>query len=118
MRRLPGGTIGPADSTCGRTARPESGFLRSQTLAFRETERYNSLDSSPNDLWGSRNPDSTPGARTTLSFYPGPHLEKEQDMNAFMDFMSSTYTMIGMGVILLGLIGLLIYLRTRPNEDE
>jgi len=38
--------------------------------------------------------------------------------DAIMNFFSSTYTMVGMAVILLGLIGVLIYLRTRPNEDD
>lgn len=33
-----------------------------------------------------------------------------------MDFFSSTWTMVGMAVVLLALIGLLIFLRTRPQE--
>jgi hypothetical protein len=37
-------------------------------------------------------------------------------MQAIMDFFSNTWTMVGMGVILLALIGLLIFLRTRPQD--
>jgi hypothetical protein len=33
-----------------------------------------------------------------------------------MDFFSNTWTMVGMGVVLVALIGLLIFLRTRPQE--
>ena len=33
-----------------------------------------------------------------------------------LDFFSSTWTMVGMGVVLVALIGLLIFLRTRPQE--
>jgi hypothetical protein len=33
-----------------------------------------------------------------------------------MEFFSSTWTMVGMAVVLLALIGLLIFLRTRPQE--
>jgi hypothetical protein len=34
-----------------------------------------------------------------------------------MDFLSDWKTMVGMAVILLALIGLLIFLRTRPQDD-
>jgi hypothetical protein len=34
-----------------------------------------------------------------------------------MDFLSNTWTMVGMGVVLIALIGLLIFLRTRPQEE-
>lgn len=33
-----------------------------------------------------------------------------------MEFFSQTSTMIGMGVVLVALIGLMIFLRTRPQE--
>jgi hypothetical protein len=33
-----------------------------------------------------------------------------------LDFFSQTSTMIGMAVVLVALIGLLIFLRTRPQE--
>ncbi len=35
---------------------------------------------------------------------------------AMLDFFSQTSTMIGMAVVLVALIGLLIYMRTRPND--
>jgi hypothetical protein len=34
-----------------------------------------------------------------------------------MDFLSNTWTMVGMGVVLIALIGLLIFLRTRPQDE-
>ncbi len=33
-----------------------------------------------------------------------------------LDFFSNTYTMIGMAVVFIALIGLLIFLRTRPPD--
>jgi hypothetical protein len=33
-----------------------------------------------------------------------------------LDFFSNTWVMVGMAVVLLSLIGLLIFLRTRPQE--
>jgi hypothetical protein len=38
-------------------------------------------------------------------------------MNALMDFLSDWKTIVGMIVILLALIGLLIFLRTRPQDE-
>jgi hypothetical protein len=35
-----------------------------------------------------------------------------------MDFFSSTGVMVGMGVALLALIGVMIYLRMKPKDDE
>lgn len=32
------------------------------------------------------------------------------------DFFSSTWVMVGMAVVLLSLIGLLIFMRTRPQD--
>jgi hypothetical protein len=34
-----------------------------------------------------------------------------------MDFLGNTWVMVGMGVVLIALIGLLIFLRTRPQEE-
>jgi len=34
-----------------------------------------------------------------------------------MDFLSDWRTMVGMGVVLVALIGLLIFLRTRPQDN-
>jgi hypothetical protein len=39
-------------------------------------------------------------------------------MNAFMEFTNSWTFIITMGVLLLGLIGLLIFLRTRPTDED
>jgi hypothetical protein len=33
-----------------------------------------------------------------------------------MDFFSNTWVMVGMGAVLVALIGLLIFMRTRPQE--
>lgn len=35
-----------------------------------------------------------------------------------MEFFSSTGVMVGMGVALLALIGVMIYLRMKPKDDE
>jgi hypothetical protein len=34
-----------------------------------------------------------------------------------MDFLGQPWTMVGMGVVLVALIGLLIFLRTRPQDE-
>jgi len=38
-------------------------------------------------------------------------------MQAITDFLGNTWVMVGMGVVLVALIGLLIFLRTRPQEE-
>jgi hypothetical protein len=38
-------------------------------------------------------------------------------MDAIMNFFSNTWTMVGMAVVLVALIGLLIFLRTRPQDE-
>jgi hypothetical protein len=38
-------------------------------------------------------------------------------MDAIMNFLGNTWVMVGMGVVLLALIGLLIFLRTRPQDE-
>ena len=35
---------------------------------------------------------------------------------AFLDFLNDTRVMIGMGVLLVALIGVMIYLRMKPQE--
>lgn len=35
-----------------------------------------------------------------------------------MDFLGQTWVMVGMGVLLLGLIGMMLYMRSRPQDDE
>ncbi len=36
---------------------------------------------------------------------------------AFAEFLQETWVMVSMGVVLLALIGLLIFLRTRPQDE-
>jgi hypothetical protein len=38
-------------------------------------------------------------------------------MQLITDFLGNTWVMVGMGVVLVALIGLLIFLRTRPQEE-
>jgi LPXTG-motif cell wall-anchored protein len=38
-------------------------------------------------------------------------------MDAIFDFFSNTWTMVGMGVVLLALVGLLLFLRNKRTED-
>ncbi len=38
-------------------------------------------------------------------------------MQSILDFFSNTWTMVGMAVVLVALIGLLIFLRTRPQDE-
>jgi hypothetical protein len=35
-----------------------------------------------------------------------------------MDFLSNVWVMVGMGVALLSLVGVMIYLRMKPKDDE
>jgi hypothetical protein len=39
-------------------------------------------------------------------------------MNAIMDFLGNTWVMVGMGVALVALIGIMIFLRMKPRDDE
>lgn len=39
-------------------------------------------------------------------------------MNAIMDFLSSWYVMGGMAAALVALIGIMIFLRMKPQDDE
>lgn len=39
-------------------------------------------------------------------------------MDAIMDFFSNTFVMIGLGVALLGLIGAMIFMRMKKDDDE
>ncbi len=44
-------------------------------------------------------------------------LRWETDMDAILDFLQNTWTMVGMGVVLVALIGLLFFIRNRRTED-
>jgi hypothetical protein len=39
-------------------------------------------------------------------------------MDAIMDFLGNTYVMIGMGIALVALIGVMIFLRMKPRDEE
>ena len=39
-------------------------------------------------------------------------------MNAIMDFLGQTWVMVGMGVAFLALIGVMIFLRMKPRDED
>lgn len=39
-------------------------------------------------------------------------------MDAIMNFLGNTWVMVGMGVALLSLIGLMIFLRMKPRDED
>ena len=39
-------------------------------------------------------------------------------MDAIMDFLGNTWVMVGMGVALLALIGVMIFLRMKPRDED
>jgi hypothetical protein len=39
-------------------------------------------------------------------------------MDAIMNFLGNTWVMVGMGVALLALIGVMIFLRMKPRDEE
>jgi hypothetical protein len=39
-------------------------------------------------------------------------------MDRIMDFLSQTWVMVGMGVALLALIGVMIFLRMKPRDED
>jgi hypothetical protein len=39
-------------------------------------------------------------------------------MDAIMDFLGQTWVMVGMGVALVALIGVMIFLRMKPRDEE
>ncbi len=39
-------------------------------------------------------------------------------MDAIMNFLGNTWVMVGMGVALLALIGLMIFLRMKPRDED
>lgn len=39
-------------------------------------------------------------------------------MDAIMNFLGNIWVMVGMGVALLALIGVMIFLRMKPNDDD
>jgi hypothetical protein len=39
-------------------------------------------------------------------------------MDAIMDFLGNTWVMVGMGVALVALIGVMIFLRMKPRDEE
>jgi hypothetical protein len=58
------------------------------------------------------------GRRSAVGdFFPFRTPERVVAMQAIMDFLGNPWVMVGMGVVLLALIGLLIFLRTRPQDE-
>jgi hypothetical protein len=49
---------------------------------------------------------------------PQPIHERDRSMDAIMDFLGNTWVMIGMGVALVALIGVMIFLRMKPRDEE
>jgi hypothetical protein len=39
-------------------------------------------------------------------------------MDAIMNFLGNTWVMVGMGVALLALIGVMIFLRMKPRDED
>lgn len=39
-------------------------------------------------------------------------------MDAIMNFLGNTWVMVGMGVALLALIGIMIFLRMKPRDED
>jgi hypothetical protein len=39
-------------------------------------------------------------------------------MDAIMNFLGNTWVMVGMGVALVALIGVMIFLRMKPRDEE
>ena len=39
-------------------------------------------------------------------------------MDAIMNFLGNTWVMVGMGVALVALIGVMIFLRMKPRDDD
>lgn len=39
-------------------------------------------------------------------------------MNAIMDFLGQTWVMVGMGLALVALIGVMIFLRMKPRDED
>jgi hypothetical protein len=39
-------------------------------------------------------------------------------MDAIMNFLSNTWVMVGMGLALLALIGVMIFLRMKPRDED
>ena len=39
-------------------------------------------------------------------------------MDAIMNFLGNTWVMVGMGVALLALIGMMIFLRMKPRDED
>ena len=49
---------------------------------------------------------------------PPPICERDGSMDAIMNFLGNTYVMIGMGLALVALIGVMIFLRMKPRDEE
>jgi hypothetical protein len=61
-----------------------------------------------------------PTLRTGVSpaVIPSTGLERVGSMDAIMNFLGNTYVMVGMGVALVALIGIMIFLRMKPRDED
>ena len=50
--------------------------------------------------------------------FPHPIFERDGSMDAIMNFLGNTWVMVGMGVALLALIGVMIFLRMKPRDED
>jgi hypothetical protein len=51
-------------------------------------------------------------------FSSHPILERDGSMDAIMNFLGQTWVMVGMGVALIALIGVMIFLRMKPRDED
>ena len=58
-------------------------------------------------------PGSTPRHFLNRSLHEG-----DGSMDAIMNFLGNTWVMVGMGVALVALIGVMIFLRMKPRDEE
>lgn len=61
---------------------------------------------------------SLTGAQPPSSFPLKRHRKDPDGMNAIMDFLGQTWVMVSMGVALLALIGLMIFMRMKPRDED
>ncbi len=54
----------------------------------------------------------------TRRYFPQPIVERDASMDAIMDFLSKTWVMVGMGLALVALIGVMIFLRMKPRDED
>ena len=108
-----------ATASARRTGRPSNRrsaefrrFLPRRTLAIRRRRPVEQGHALPPDGHAVVDRPRSPGGSLR---YATP--QKGRCDAAIMDFLGNTWVMVGMAVVLLALIGLLIFLRTRPQDE-